>query len=753
MNAPRPQTSLTHSTPHEQRVSRSRRQRLFIRALPLVLVALVAAAWLAVPAIGRAMAGRMLADSGPNIIVPAPPQVLSPHLLYGDLDAPMRAVIGDRVIDLPVLDTDIDVDIQGTVAEVTIRQTFENPADVPVNAHYAFPLPGDAAVHAVVMEIGDERIRAVIDRIEEATETFEAAQEAGQAASLVTQQRPNVFTQQIANLMPGLPISVELRYVQTVPRLDGEYELVVPLVVGPRYTPTGTGTPAGSPAEAYDGAGLPVLDSDAEFEAWELERMPVQNPVLGVDTAEPSDLARVAIDVRLHGGFTIHRARSTTHPLFEDWNGETDVALRLAQERVPDDRDFVLRYGFAGDDVAAGVLSSYDDRGGFLSLRVEPPRAVAEADAIAREMVFVLDTSGSMNGLPIQASRGFAAEALRNLRPTDTFRIIRFGDEATEFSSTPMPVTPDTIAAGVRYLEGLEGMGGTRMETGFRQAFAPPVPADTVRLVVLLTDGYIGDDWQIVQLVDQERGDARIFSVGVGAAVNRFLLDELARRGRGFSRTMTLSEDVNTFVWELVERLQTPVLTDVWIDWAELEVTGAYPAELPDLFAGQSVQATARYAEPGTYEVEVHGRLAGRHWSETIEVELAGPDDPASEALPIVWARAAIDDAMTRMTLSRYRSNVDVDAVKEEVVALGLDFSIVTQWTSFVAVSERIVNDDPDAAEEVGVPVPMVDGTTTAAYGGGSFGGTSTPEPTTWLALLLAGATSSLGLRRRRTRR
>jgi len=369
---------------------------------------------------------------------------------------------GDTLI-FPTLKTDIEVDIQGDLATVAVQQTFENPLNTPLNVTYLFPLNKEAAVYKMIMEVGDERIRAQIKQVEEAQATFEQAKQEGKSAALLKQHRPNMFTQDIANLMPGLPIKVTLHYVQTLPKVDKAYELVIPLVVGPRFQPPHAGNVPDKPT--------------SQFGKWELEALPSYPSVIGLDIPKSIEAERVAIQIRLNGGMPIQQVSSQTHQIDTEISGDNQRIIRLAKNRVIDNRDFVLRYTLNGEAHQAGLLAYYQsEQQGFFSLLIEPP-GIPQADQITpREMVFVLDCSGSMSGLPLEASKAFMREALQNLRPTDTFRIIRFSESATEFSRLPLPATPENIQRGIRYTDRLYGSGGTMMTRGIRQAFNVPVP-------------------------------------------------------------------------------------------------------------------------------------------------------------------------------------------------------------------------------------------------------------------------------------
>jgi Ca-activated chloride channel homolog len=641
---------------------------------------------------------------------------------------------------LPSLKTEYDAEVRGDIAAVTVTQRFVNPGTAPVNATYQFPLPDNAAVHAMRMEIGDEVVEAVIREKDTARRDYEAAKREGRNAALLTQHRPNVFTQEIANLMPGQPITVKLRYVQGVKRVDGAYELVMPLVVGPRYEPPPAKrdlveVSAGAPAAT------PQMEARVEPKAagqWSFDAMPAYpvQAVTGLTLPSTIDADRVAIRVHLATGMPIASVSSATHAITRADRGDGDTVIALQHGRTLDNRDFVLRYALAGAATQAALLTHREDRGGVLSLLIEPPALPAATDISPREIVFLLDCSGSMHGLPIDASKAFVVKALETLRPTDTFRIIRFSDQASEFSAAPLPATPANVRAGMGFVRGLNGEGGTNMSTGIRQALAvaPPAP-DSRRIVAFLTDGYIGNEADILRLISETIGDARLFAFGVGTGVNRYLLNEIGRVGAGFTRYMDPTERTETVVAELINRIDAPVLTDISIDWGGLPVQDVTPERIPDLFAGDSLRLMGRFAEARAGRVIVRGRVNGRPAELPLNVtfEGAAPTD-AGAALPLMWARAQIDRHMAALIAPAPLRSASSDELQAKVTALGLKYGLATQWTSFVAASHRVANGGAPAADKA-VPVPLVAGVGPSAYplptatGAPAYAGGSAPEP------------------------
>jgi Ca-activated chloride channel family protein len=603
------------------------------------------------------------------------------------------------------------------------------------------------------MEIGNEIVEAKIKKKEKAKEIFKKAKEEGKAASLLTQHRPNMFTQKIANLIPGLPIKVTLRYVQTIPKIDNDYRLVVPLIVGPRYQPL---VPDDAPIIGNPMAvGLKKITNKTTYGQWEIDALPEYPMVFGPKVTSQVDRDRVSIKVHLKAAIPFSKIVSNTHELKISGTGNEKVVTLLG-DRTIDNRDFVLNYRLSGANTQAGLLVHRDKKQGYFSLLIEPPAIPREQDITPREMVFVLDTSGSMEGEPMDASKVFMRHAMRNLRQDDYFRIIHFGDNASELTNGPVKATRKNMLQGLSYISKLKASGGTEITPAIRKAFSSPRINQTVRVVVFLTDGYIGNENEVLKLIHKKIDDARIYAFGVGTSVNRFLLSEMGRVGRGFARYIDPTENPNEVAIKLAHKLESPILTDISIDWRKLKVSDVTPQIIPDLFSGDSIRIQGKYEGEGLETIQVQGKVRGKNGSLPLLLNLPKDNyyEESTSAIPLVWARSTISDYMRQINTPKAMkvSGLSNEELEFKVTTLGLNHSLATRWTSFVAVSRRVVNPNPGITPNRKVPLPMVKGTTTNAYPpsisilGEDMAGNSTPEPATVMGMFIIGAAGLIAL-------
>ena len=579
----------------------------------------------------------------------------------------------------PLEHTDVDVQVAGLVARVTVTQRFANPFDETIEAVYLFPLSADAAVDRMTMKIGDRTIAGRIARREEARATYETARAEGRTASLLEQERPNVFTQSVANIPPGARVDVTISYVETLDYEDGRVEFVFPMVVGQRYLPAAAGKAEESMAR------------------------------LSTTSVKPETRAGhdVSIDVQIDAGVPVSAVSSKLHSIeTTPKSGHSAVVHLAARDEIPN-RDFVLSWDVAGKKLEDAVLAHRDARGGFVTLILQPPDRVAESDLTPKEIVFVVDTSGSMSGLPMEKSKETVRYAIERLNPDDTFNVITFSGSTRVLFPKPVPASAANREAAMKLLSGTQGGGGTEMMSAIRAALDPSDAEHHVRIVCFLTDGYVGNDLEILSEI-QKHANARIFAIGIGNSVNRFLLDQMAAEGRGEVAYAMLTDDGEQVAKTFFERVRNPLLTDVTIDWNGLPVTDVIPERIPDVFSAKPVVVAARYSAPASGTIRIRGYAGGREVVRDVTVNL--PESTAgTDAIATLWARQKVA-AVSREDYAGIMEGTPRNAVDERIAALGLEFGLMTPYTSFVAVDDTPVTAGGDP-KLVNVATEAPDGT------------------------------------------
>ena len=596
----------------------------------------------------------------------------------------------------PLKHTDVKAQISGFLSHVVVTQEFENPFKEKIEAVYAFPLPQNAAVDDMTMIVGERTVRGKVLRREEAQAVYEAAKSNGQTASLLDQERPNIFTQSVANILPGEQIKITISYVETLKYEDGSYEFVFPMVVGPRYVP---GAPTGAQGTGF------APDTNQVPDASRVTPQPVPEGMrAGHD---------VSIDVALDAGVPIDVLDSKTHDVSVERPDDRRAIVRLKDQAAIPNKDFILRYDVAGKKIEDALLTHASDKGGFFTLILQPPDRVTAEDVMPKELVFVLDTSGSMSGFPIEKAKETMKLALDNLYPYDTFNLITFsGDEHILFPE-PVPATKENLAKAQAFLESRTGGGGTEMMKAIKASMDPSDAQGHVRIVVFMTDGYVGNDMEIIDEV-QKHPNARVFAFGIGSSVNRFLLDNMARYGRGEVEYVGLNDDGSAAARRMHERVRNPLLTDISIDWNGLPVADVYPKTVPDLFSAKPVILTGRYTGNGHGTIRLKGKMSGRDFVREIPVDFSNAQQ--HDVLATLWARTRVDDLMSQ-DFKGAQQGAMKDDVKQAITQLGLDYRLMTQFTSFVAVEEMVVTDGGQP-RRIDVPVEVPEGVNRAAVFG-----------------------------------
>jgi Ca-activated chloride channel homolog len=579
---------------------------------------------------------------------------------------------GEAVIEVPLEHTDVNIRVDGHLADATVVQRFKNPYASKIEAVYLFPLPTGAAVTDMTITVGTRKIRGTIQERAKAKQAYVAARKQGLVAALLTQERPNLFTQSIANLEPNATIEVTLRYAQRLEYDGGGYTLAFPMVAGPRY--------------------IPAASKDAK----------AANTVQPVTL--PSGL-RSAHDIRLQveldAGVPIESVASSSHQISIQRPSSSRASVHIAAGDTIPNKDFILTYQVAGAAPTLALLAHRDGGTGSFMLVAQPPESAKPADVTPRELVFVLDTSSSMRGAPLTKAKELVRRMLWTLRADDTYQIVRFADRSSALGPAMIANKPKNIGLTLDWLGKLEAAGGTEVVEGISAALALPHDPLRVRLVVFVSDGYVGNEDEILATVGKHVGTARLFSFGIGSAVNRFLLEEMATIGRGAVQVVRPDEDTAAAVARFERRVDAPLLTDITLDWGALPVNDVTPHAVPDVFAGQPLVVTGHYKIGARGTLKVHAKQAGR--DVTFDVAVSLPDvDATRPAIGALWARHRIGE------LSRALLRKPDAAADKEILALSLEHHVLSQATAFVAVDDSRVTAGGEAKRVV-VPVEVPD--------------------------------------------
>lgn len=583
----------------------------------------------------------------------------------------------------PLVATDVAIAVSGTIARTTVTQHFKNPGDAWVEGIYVFPLPERAAVDRLRMRVGDRFIEGRIEEREAARQRYETAKTQGRKASLVEQERPNVFTTNVANIGPGDTVSVRIEYQETVRLDEGRFHLRFPMVVGPRYNPEPSPLAALNEGRATD----PVPD-----------RARITPPVLPPESGRKN---AVAITIRLDAGFPLGLIEAPHHAvdIVRGGDGRAEIALRDGE--TPANRDFELVWApKAGLLPHASLFHEKRRDGDHLLIMLTPPTAET-IENTPREAVFVIDVSGSMSGDSITQAKAALLRAVDRLSPRDSFNIIAFNQATKALFHDARPASRAHLAAARRFIRNLEANGGTALAPALIRALdARRTPGDNqLRQVVFLTDGAIGNEAQIFDEIARRLGDTRLFMVGIGSAPNAHLMRRAATLGRGSYTFIGDPAQVATRTDELLEKLERPRLTNIQVSWPEAIAMESYPARLPDLYHGEPVALTARLSQM-TGDVTVSGDLPDGRWSATVDLANARQGD----GVAALWAREKVAYLEQEQHLG-----ADPAATRDAVLRLALDYDLVTRFTSLLAVdvTPSRPGDTPLASRDVPAMFPQ----------------------------------------------
>ena len=666
-------------------------QRLLSAGIAL-LAAIECGAWLA-PNGARAkapgpnyasMSPKILASNDVNCNGGRSPETRCP---IGGLFVKTQNTAREQVF--PLKQTEVKAKIAGNISRVEVVQKFENPFPESLEAVYVFPLPDEAAVDDMEIKIGDRTIKADIKRRDEAVEIYQRARQEGRTAGLLEQERDNIFTQSLANVKPGEKIEVRIRYTESLKFVGGDYEFVFPTVVGPRYISRNT------------------TDADR-----------INPPVLAPGTRSGQD---IAVSVEIDAGVAIGDVRSTSHQITTDRSGNI-VRVQLANADTIPNKDLILRYRVAGENTQATVLTQSDQRGGHFATYLIPALNYKTNEIVPKEVVFLMDTSGSQQGEPLVKSKELMRRFIQGLNPNDTFTIIDFANTAQALSTTPLANTAANRQSAINYIEKLQANGGSELLNGIQAVMNFRVTkAGMLRSIVLITDGYIGNDKEVLALVQRSlKPGNRLYSFGVGGSVNRFLLNRLAQVGRGTSQVIRQDEPSAEAAEKFFRQINSPVLTNIQISWEGMgEKPEIYPIAPPDLFASQPLVLFGRKGDRASGQLRIRGTLAGgKAYEQVLPVNFARSSgrqrestsvaasvtDFGNPAVAQLWGRSRIQDLMNQMFGGETKSLV------ESVTNTALTYRLLSEYTAFVAVSEEVRVEPDGTRRRVQVPVEVPQG-------------------------------------------
>lgn len=581
---------------------------------------------------------------------------------------------------LPLKSTSADVNIAGVIADVIVKQVYKNEGHTPLEAVYVFPGSTRSAVYGMEMQIGERTITAEIREKNQARQEYEAAKREGKRASLLEQERPNVFQMNVANIMPGDEIEVRLQYTELITPSEGVYSFVYPTVVGPRYTGE-AGAQAQMTATAHlpEGEGAP-FDFDIQF--------------------------------NLTAGMPIKDVCSPTHNINVQYNGLEGATAKLgASETNPSNRDFIIDYELAGEDLESGMLLYEHDDEKFFLLTVQPPKEVKPVQIPPREYLFIVDVSGSMNGFPLDVAKKLMRNLILGLKPNDEFNILLFASNSSVMAPQSLKATPENLEKGINFLrQRPRGSGGTNLLAALNRAFSlPRSSAELSRSMVVVSDGYVSIEKEAFDLIRNRLDESNLFSFGIGSGVNRYLMEGLAHVGKSEPLIVIDYTHAAKHAEKFRQYIEQPVLTQVKADYGTFEVYDVEPVSIPDALAERPIVIFGKYRGEPKGKIKVTGYAGKKKYKVSVPVSQFKANDK-NRAIRLLWARERI------RLLDDYRQFSYDEEHKLTVTNLGLKYSLMTAYTSFVAI-DKVVANESGQSTMTNQPVPLPQGVPNSAVG------------------------------------
>lgn len=625
-----------------------------------------------------------------NFVIPEILLILLPLFLFSMEDFEDRTLSpyffvkseDPEVDSLPLKSTEVSVKIAGVIADVKVKQVYENEGKKPLEAIYIFPASTKAAVYGMKMKIGERIILAKIKEREEAREIYQKAKNEGRTASLLEEQRPNVFQMNVSNIMPEDKIEVELKYTEILIPQDKIYEFVYPAVVGPRYSN--------------------IKESEAPpSEKW------IKSPYFH-EKEKPG--YKFNIEVLISAGLPVYEISSPSHEIDVNFLSLKSVKVNLTEnERYGGNRDFILRYKLSGKKIEDGILLYENGKEKFFLLMLQPPERIKSSQIPEREYIFIVDVSGSMYGFPIEISKKVLKEILKSLKKEDKFNILLFSGSSYIFSEKSVNATKENIKRAIDLIENQKGGGGTELLPALKRALSLPRDENLSTTIIVLTDGYVTVEKEAFEIIRNNLNKANLFAFGIGKSVNRFLIEGMARAGMAESFILTRPEEAEFYVKKFKELVSFPVLTDIKLEFNGFEVYDVEPPSIPDLFIEKPVLIFGKYKGNPDGTIEIKGISGEGTFKKIINVYEEKPSKTNS-ALPYLWARYRIS------TLSDYADLSHEREYKEEIINLGLKYNLLTKYTSFIA-EDTVKRNKEGKIETIKQPLPLPEGVSDYAIG------------------------------------
>ncbi|MCX7549631.1 VIT and vWA domain-containing protein [Xanthomarina sp. F2636L] len=592
-------------------------------------------------------------------------------------DSPYLSVSTKDAV-IPLKSSQTEVEISGTIAHVKLTQVYQNKGNVPLEATYVFPLSTQAAVHDMQMKIGERIINAKIFEKQEAKKVYETAVKKGQRAAKLDQHRPNVFQMNVGNIMAGDQITITIYYTELLVPLNGTYQFVAPAVVGPRFT--------GESEQIEKAFNMPyTLKGEAETFEYDIK-------------------------VSLQAGMIIQNINSTSHQVNIKYTNTKTADIFLSKSNInPGNRDFILNYNLRGNSIQSGLLLYEHEGENFFALQMEPTKNIHSKDIPSREYLFIVDVSGSMNGYPLTVSKELMRNLLCDLRATDTFNVLLFASSSTVFSTSSVETNEQNIEAAIRFLSEGQGGGGTELLSALKEGYKlPRKDLSSSRSMVVITDGYVNVEKEAFDLIKNNLDQANVFTFGIGSSVNRYLIEGMAKVSNSESFIATSKTEALEVAKAFKNYIETPLLTQVKLKTKSFEIYDMAPSTIPDVFARRPVLVYGKYHGKPEGRIVITGYQGKKKFKQEFKVSASNLSSK-NKALRYLWARKKIEqlDDYNRLFYSN---------VKDSVIALGLKYNLVTNYTSFVAVDETIVNKD-GVLKTVKQALPMPNNVSNMAVG------------------------------------